>query len=80
MNYDLEVHFVHKYKESDSLGAVIGVFFDMASGGSEDNPFIEEIMPYLATENMKKTMQMGETRMKELAKNSGLEWNQYRAP
>ena len=38
--YDLEVHFVHYYKDSDAngadilLGAVVGIFFDT----SDDTP------------------------------------------
>ena len=46
--YDLEVHFVHLYKDvsqdpdGDSLAAVIGVFFDR-SAGTEDNEFLEEL-------------------------------------
>lgn len=44
--YDLEMHFVHKYTENDSLGearlgAVLGVFFDRTAGGDVDNDFIE---------------------------------------
>jgi len=38
--YDLEVHFVHYYADTDySLGAVIGVFFDR-SAGDFDNDFL----------------------------------------
>lgn len=40
-SYDLEVHFVHKYKDTGDLGAVIGVFFDTSVGGDTDNFFIE---------------------------------------
>jgi carbonic anhydrase len=45
--YDLEMHIVHLYPDN-SLGAVIGVFFDMAKGGSTENPFINEVKPQLA--------------------------------
>jgi carbonic anhydrase len=43
--YDLEVHFVHKYKDSDpaEFGAVVGVFFDRTAGGNEDNAFLTAI-------------------------------------
>ena len=39
--YDLEVHFVHKYAETESqLGGVIGIFFDRMQGGNYDNDFL----------------------------------------
>ena len=43
--YDLEMHIVHKYKDSDpaEFGAVLGVFFDVESGGNEENPFIASL-------------------------------------
>lgn len=42
--YDLEVHFVHTYADTDGmLGGVIGVFFDRNAGGNFDNPFIEAV-------------------------------------
>ena len=38
--YDLEVHFVHKYADTEaSLGGVIGVFFDREAG-NYDNDFL----------------------------------------
>ena len=41
--YDLEVHFVHQYIDTDvELGAVIGVFFDR-SAGNYDNDFLTEM-------------------------------------
>lgn len=44
-NYDLEVHFVHKYAgTSAKLGAVIGVAFDRAAGGNFENGFIQELI------------------------------------
>ena len=44
-NYDLEVHFVHKYAGTASkLGAVIGVVFDRQAGGNFDNSFIRELI------------------------------------
>jgi len=43
-NYDLELHVVHKYKDTTaSLGAVIGIFFDRAEGGDYDNDFITSL-------------------------------------
>ena len=53
-NYDLEVHFVHYIKGSDTsstngetsvlLGAVIGVFFDVEDGADTNNPFIDSVI------------------------------------
>ena len=46
--FDLEVHFVHLFKDAtqdpdgDTLGAVIGVFFDR-SAGTEDSEFLENL-------------------------------------
>ena len=46
--YDLEVHFVHLFKDAsddpdgDTLGAVIGVFFDR-SAGTEESDFLEAL-------------------------------------
>jgi len=51
-HYDLEMHFVHvinkaSAKDLDYAGvadyAVIGVFFDRAKGGNEDNDFIKSL-------------------------------------
>ena len=40
--YDLEIHFVHLYADTDgALGAVIGVFFDREEGGNYNNDFLE---------------------------------------
>ena len=46
--YDLEVHMVHTYKDG-SLGGVIGIFFDVADGGSSTNSFISQVAPQTAT-------------------------------
>jgi carbonic anhydrase len=37
--YDLEVHFVHLYADTNGLGGVIGVFFDRTAG-NYDNDFL----------------------------------------
>jgi len=43
-NYDLELHVVHKYKDTAaSLGAVIGIFFDRKAGGNYDNDIISSL-------------------------------------
>ena len=42
--YDLEMHMVHLYPDG-SLGAVIGIFFDMAAGGNTANQFIAQVAP-----------------------------------
>ena len=47
-HYDLEMHIVHKYKDSGDLGAVVGIFFDTIVGGPTNNQFIAEIAPELA--------------------------------
>jgi carbonic anhydrase len=47
-HYDLEMHIVHKYKDSGNLGAVVGVFFDTIDGGPKENQFIAEISPEYA--------------------------------
>ena len=40
--FDAEMHIVHEYEGSDGrYGAVIGIFFDQAYGGTQDNPFLE---------------------------------------
>ena len=41
--YDLEVHFVHLYKESGDLGAVIGIFFDKEEGGDYESEFLNNL-------------------------------------
>lgn len=43
--YDLEVHIVHKYKQAGEmkLGAVIGVFFEVQDGAS-NNAFLDSLM------------------------------------
>ena len=41
--YDLEVHFVHLYKESKDLGAVIGIFFDKEEGGDYESEFLNNL-------------------------------------
>lgn len=47
-NYDLEIHFVHTY-EDGSLGAVLGILFDMQHGGNQENFLIEQLMPLFNT-------------------------------
>ena len=40
--FDAEMHIVHTYKGTEGqLGAVIGIFFDQAAGGTQDNPLLE---------------------------------------
>jgi len=42
--YDLEMHIVHYYKDTNvSLGAVIGIFFDREAGGNFNNPFLDSL-------------------------------------
>lgn len=41
--YDVEVHIVHGAKNNTAL-SVIGIFFDVAAGGREDNWFIDELL------------------------------------
>jgi len=36
------MHIVHLYKDG-GLGAVIGVFFDMEHGGSQENAFLKSV-------------------------------------
>jgi len=50
-HYDLEMHIVHKYKDSGNLGAVVGVFFDTIHGGPKENQFIADIAPEFAHSN-----------------------------
>ena len=46
-NYDLELHIVHKYKDTEGclacgdFGAVIGIMFDRQKGGNYHNFFLE---------------------------------------
>lgn len=47
VTYDVELHIVHTYKDG-SLGGVIGIFFDVGTGGSSTNAFINEIAPQTA--------------------------------
>jgi hypothetical protein len=39
------MHLVHKYKNTDTVGAVIAIFFDLASGGQQHNQIIEQLRP-----------------------------------
>ena len=39
-NYDLEIHLVHKAFTTSTVLTVVGIFFDMAAGGSTTNDFI----------------------------------------
>ena len=42
--YDLEVHFVHTYADTNGmLGGVIGVFFDVEEGGDYPNAFLDAV-------------------------------------
>jgi carbonic anhydrase len=42
--YDLEMHIVHYYKDTNvSLGGVIGIFFDREAGGNFNNPFLDSL-------------------------------------
>ena len=56
--YDLEMHIVHKYKDSGKLGAVIGIFFDRLAGGNRVNPFIDEIAPETVLERAPRMKKM----------------------
>ena len=47
-HHDLEVHFVH-LGATDATFAVVGVFFDVTDGGSEENSFIKSVMEALTT-------------------------------
>ena len=35
------MHLVHKFKDTDTVGAVIAIFFDSERGGSEHNQLID---------------------------------------
>lgn len=40
--YDMEMHFVHLYDDTDGLAGVLGVFFDREKGGNADNLFLDQ--------------------------------------
>ena len=59
--YDLEIHFVHTVRGSDSAtgsampempGAVIGVFFDAGVGGDYENAFIASVLAAIKGKNL----------------------------
>jgi carbonic anhydrase len=41
--FDLEMHLVHKEKETGALGTVLGIIFDVEKGGDQHNAFIESL-------------------------------------
>lgn len=44
--YDLEMHIVHKYKDTeDDFGGVLGIMFDSKRGGEGESLFLEQIKP-----------------------------------
>ena len=46
--FDLEVHFVHLGPNGDTF-SVVGVFFDVQDGGSDENPFVKSVLDALNT-------------------------------
>lgn len=47
--YDLELHIVHGIQNSTSQLAVLGIFFDLAAGGSSENEFITSLFDNSST-------------------------------